>query len=217
VDHQKLYEYRFRDVDQNDRQRVWNIIAAHVYERMGRPQKVVDPAAGRCEFINAIAAQERWVVDAVNYAEAYRVPEVKVVVANALDVELPASHFDGVFVSNFLEHLDTPEEVHRFLLRMRACLEPGGRIAIMGPNFKYCAPVYFDCADHVLALSHVSIEEHLYAAGYEILRTVPRFLPFSFRGILPPSPALTRLYLGCPWAWPLLGKQFIVYARRPSA
>jgi hypothetical protein len=41
---------------------------------------------------------------------------------------------------------------------------------------------------------------------------VPRFLPFSFRGVLPPSPALTALYLRFPIAWRLLGKQFLVIA-----
>jgi hypothetical protein len=33
-----------------------------------------------------------------------------------------------------------------------------------------------------LALTHVAIEEHLYAAGFVPTKTVPRFLPYSFRG-----------------------------------
>jgi SAM-dependent methyltransferase len=215
MNYQRLYEFRFRGVHQAKRQEVWNEIAAHIYERMGRPRKVLDPAAGRCEFINAIPAQERVVVDEVNYAEAYKAKGVAVVIQNVLEVELPQDHFDGVFVSNFLEHLASPEEVATFLSRMYACLEPGGRLVVMGPNFKYCASEYFDCADHVLALTHLSVEEHLYAAGFEIVRTIPRFLPFSFRGSLPPSPALTRLYLRLPPAWRLLGKQFLLYARKP--
>ena len=43
---------------------------------------------------------------------------------------------------------------------------------------------------------------------------IPRYLPYSFRGILPPSPPLTRLYLKTPLAWRLLGKQFLVIGRK---
>ena len=46
-------------------------------------------------------------------------------------------------------------------------MSAGGRIAIMGPNYRYCADEYWDCADHYVALTHVAIAEHLYAAGFE--------------------------------------------------
>ena len=59
---------------------------------------------------------------------------------------------------------------------------PGGRIAIMGPNYRYCAKEYWDCADHYVALTHVAIAEHLYAAGFEPSGSIPRYLPYSFRG-----------------------------------
>ena len=37
LDYSRLYEYRFKDVDQDARQRVWNEIARYLWERMGRP------------------------------------------------------------------------------------------------------------------------------------------------------------------------------------
>jgi hypothetical protein len=86
-------------------------------------------------------------------------------------------------------------------------------LAIMGPNFKYCAREYFDCADHVLALTHVSVEEHLIAADFELQEIVPRFLPFSFRSRLPASARLTRLYLQMPLLWRVAGSQFLLLAR----
>lgn len=215
IDYARLYDFRFRGVDQAARQRVWDEIAAFVYDRMGRPARVLDPAAGRCEFVNAVTdAQERWVVDAVDHAE-FRDPAIRVIIADALEADLPAGSFDGIFVSNFLEHLASQEDVACFLGRMWDAAAPGGTIAVLGPNFKYCAKEYFDCADHTLALTHVAVEEHLYAAGFEIREVHPRFLPFSFRGLLPPSPALTRAYLRLPVAWRLLGKQFLVLAQRP--
>ena len=85
----------------------------------------------------------------------------------------------------------------------------------MGPNFKYCSREYFDCADHTLALTHVSVEEHAYAAGFRIDSVRARYLPFSFRGRLPPSPALTGVYLKAPFLQRLLGKQFLVIATKP--
>ena len=93
-------------------------------------------------------------------------------------------------------------------------MAPGGRIAVMGPNFRYCSRDYFDCADHTLVYTHVSIAEHLYAAGFEPARIVPRFLPYSLRGRLPAGARLTRLELRTPALWRLLDKQFQVIGRK---
>ena len=218
MDYERLYEYRFRNVDQADREAVWREIAPYITERaLASPERLLDPAAGRREFIAAAPAKERWAVDAVDYGAAVEGSGIRVVVAEIMSAELPADHFDGVFVSNFLEHLGGQERVHEFLRKIRAAMEPGGRIAIMGPNFRYCAKRYFDFADHIVALSHLAVAEHLHAAGYEVERVTPRFLPYSFGGRLPASRALTRAYLRSPWAWRLLGKQFLVVGRRPPA
>lgn len=216
IDFERLYRFRHRGVDQGRRQLVWNEIGGYIDDLLGRPARVLDPAAGRGEFINAISAEERWVIDATDYSEADLPPGVKTIVGDALDVDLPPGFFDAIFVSNLLEHFLTQDDVARFLVRMRATLAPNGRIAVMGPNFKYCPKEYFDCADHTLALTHVAVEEHLYAAGYELERVVPRFIPYSFRGILPPSPVLTRWYLRMPLAWRVLGKQFLLVGRNPA-
>ena len=136
------------------------------------------------------------------------------IVSDIFEADLPEAYFEGVWVSNSLEYLLTQEAVATFLEKMHRSLAPGGTIAIMGPNFRYCAGEYFDCADHTLIFTHVAIEEHLYAAGFEPSKSVARYLPYSFRGRLPPSRALTRRYLKTPAAWRLLGKQFLVLAKR---
>jgi hypothetical protein len=214
MNYERLYHYRFREIDQDGRVAVWREISPHVHGLMGGPRKLLDPAAGRGEFIGASPAEETWAVDEVSYPEAEYKADTKVVVAPIMEAELPQDHFDGVYVSNFLEHLPDQEAIAVFLEKMRATMERGGRIAIMGPNYRYCAKEYWDCADHYVALTHVAIGEHLYAAGFEPERIIPRYLPYSFRGILPPSPALTRLYLRTPPAWRLLGKQFLVIGRK---
>ena len=214
MDYQRLYEYRFRDVDQTARTAVWREIAPYIYEQLGRPQRVLDPAAGRGEFINAVPASERWAIDHVAYAGGTYERDVRAIVSDVFQAELPPGHFGGVFVSNFLEHLLTQDAVASFLSRMYVATAPGGRIAIMGPNFRYCAREYFDMADHTLIFTHRAIAEHLYAAGFEPERVEPRFLPYSFTGCLPPSPLLARGYLRTPLAWRLVGKQFLVIGRR---
>lgn len=214
MNYQRLYEYRFRDVDQDARTAVWREIATFVHEQIGSPQRVLDPAAGRGEFINQVPARERWAVDQVAYAEGTYDAGVTSVVSDIFEADLPAGHFDGVWVSNFLEHLLTQEAVATFLEKMHATMAPGGRIAIIGPNFRYCPKEYFDMADHTLIFTHRAIAEHLYAAGFEPERIEARFLPYSFTGKLPPSPTLTRRYLRTPAAWRALGKQFLVIGRR---
>jgi SAM-dependent methyltransferase len=213
INYERLYDYRFRDVDQAGRQAVWREIASYVHGRMGAPERVLDPAAGRGEFITAVPAAERWGVDLVSQGD-FAAAGVKMIIGDIMDTELPAGHFDGVFLSNFLEHLPSQDAVGTVLGRLREAMSPGGRIAIIGPNFRYCAREYFDCADHSVILTHVSMAEHLYAAGFEITLTVPRFLPYSFRGLLPPSPRLTRSYLHTPPLWRLLGKQFFLIASK---
>lgn len=215
INYEKLYAYRFREVDQASREAVWREIAAYIYSRLGNPNSVLDPAAGRGEFIKNVPAEDRWGVDLVSQGDLESAG-VKMIIADIMDAELPVGHFDGVFVSNFLEHLPDQNTVAAFLAKLRDAMAPGGRIAIMGPNFKYCAKEYFDCADHTVILSHVGLAEHLHAAGFEVDDLHPRFLPYSFRGLLPPSPALTRQYLNMPLAWKVMGKQFLAIARKPA-
>ena len=149
-------------------------------------------------------------VDRTEFAE--NLGDVRLIVGDVADIELPTGYFDGIFMSNVLEHLPTQDAVADLLQRLRACLRPGGVVAVMGPNFRYCAKEYFDCADHVLALTHVSVEEHLYAAGFSPIAVVKRYLPYSFRGLLPPSPKLTSVYLRMPVLQAVLGKQFLITA-----
>jgi hypothetical protein len=213
INYERLYSYRFHDVDQSGRQAVWQEIARYAHGRMGAPQRVLDPAAGRGEFITAVPAAERWGIDLFGQG----IPEsagVKMIISDIMDAALPADYFDGVFLSNFLEHLSGQNMVADVLGKLRAAMERGGRIAIMGPNFRYCFREYFDCADHTVILTHVAVAEHLHSAGFDVTEVVPRFLPYSFRGLLPPSPLLTRIFLRTPALWPLLGKQFLVLARK---
>lgn len=217
MNYRRLYEYRFRDIAQDRRDAVWTALTPLLFKLLGEPARLLDPAAGRCEFINAVASAERWAVDATAYDERVAADGVRVIVADIMDTDLPAGYFDGVFVSNFLEHLPSQEAVATFLEKMHDTTSAGGRIAVMGPNFRYCAREYFDFADHTVILTERGVAEHLYAAGFEVLAVHPRFLPYTFTGRLPSNPALVRAYLRLPLAWRIFGRQFLVLAERGAS
>jgi len=49
VNYQRLYAYRFKDVDQDARGAVWNALAPFFFERMGKPERVLDPNVREAE------------------------------------------------------------------------------------------------------------------------------------------------------------------------
>jgi len=218
MNYDRIYQHRFAGVDKEAKQKVWKEISAWIYKAMGQPRRILDPAAGEMEFLKSVPAQEKWGVDLqeLDAGELSAVSNegIRFIRGNVFDVELPENYFDGIFISNFLEHLHSPEEVQALLGRLHSCLQSGGRIAIMGPNFKYCSTEYFDCADHRLALTHLSVEEFLFASHFQIEKTFARFLPYSFRSKLPASSVLVKGYLAVPLAWRFLGKQFLIFARK---
>ena len=143
-------------------------------------------------------------------------PNITFIGESFFDATLPEKYFDLIFMSNILEHMDSQAMVNKFLQKAFMLLRPGGLAIVMGPNFKYCAKEYFDCADHTVILTHLSVEEHLIAADFELISSTARFLPFSFRSRLPSTKITTRWYLKANWLWSLFGKQFLVVAKRPD-
>ena len=211
MNYDRIYQYRFQDIDADKKKVTWEEIANFIYKKLSEPAVILDPAAGKCELINAIKSRERWAVDLNEYfIGKYADPKVKIVVGDIFKAALPENHFDAVFISNFLEHLDSQYQVAELLEKMFTCIRPGGKIAIMGPNFKYAYRSYFDFADHTVILSETGLAEHLYGAGFEVECVYPRFLPLSFRGRIPVSRRLVKMYLSFPFAWRILGKQFLL-------
>ncbi|MEI9947112.1 MAG: methyltransferase domain-containing protein [Chitinophagaceae bacterium] len=211
MNYDRIYKYRFKGINQEKKILTWKIIADFLYKELGKPKKILDPACGLCEFINAVPSEEKWAIDLNDeFVSQYISKDVKKIIGNSLEVELPENYFDAVFISNFLEHLHSQEEVADFLQKMYKAIKPGGRIAVMGPNYKYMTKYYFDFADHTVVLSETGVAEHLYGAGFDDLKIVPKFLPMSFRSRFPVSKFLVNLYLRMPFAWKIVGKQFLL-------
>ncbi len=218
MNHNRIYEYRFANVDMQKKNVVWKEIAHFLYNtHLNKPQKTLDPAGGLCEFINHVPSAERWTIDLSDEVKKFAAPDIKTIIGNNLEVELPENYFDGIFISNFLEHLNSQFEVADFLERMFKTLKSKGRIVIMGPNFRYTYKDYFNFADHTVILTELGVAEHLYGAGFNIVKNYPQFLPLSFRskGFLPVNSFIIKTYLNLPFAWKFLGEQFLLVAEKP--
>ena len=162
-----IYEYRFRGITKDEKQKVWTEISRYLYRRMGCPQTVLDPAAGFCEFINSVPASEKWALDQnLTFLEQHAAPGIHTIGGNCLLAELPEEYFDAVFVSNFLEHLQDVDEIVAFFSKVQKWLKEGGLFVVMGPNFKYCSKEYFDCCDHRVILTNISVCELGIASGF---------------------------------------------------
>ena len=217
MNYQGIYDYRFKDVNHAQKRIVWNEIALYVYRLTGQPKTVLDPAGGMCEFINNIPSEEKWTVDLNReFLDKYADKSIRQVIGNNLTVELPENYFDLVFISNFLEHLDSQIQVAAFLQRMHQSVKKNGFIVVMGPNYRYAYREYFDFADHTVCLSDLGVAEHLAGAGFSILKIHPRFLPISFRGGLPVNKIMAQTYLQIPFVWKFFGKQFLIIGKKQS-
>jgi SAM-dependent methyltransferase len=210
-----LYRHRFAIEDRPKKVRIWKVLCSQFFQPIvGEGKIVLDLACGYGEFINAIAAQEKYAVDLNRDAAQFLDREVKLFNAPANNIPLPDGAVDVVFTSNFLEHLRTKDECNQVFAEVKRLLKPHGRFIIMGPNIRYLADRYWDYYDHHLPLSHLSLEEGLVQAGYDIELIIPKFLPYTVKSALPKHPALVALYLKFPIAWRIMGRQFLVVATK---
>lgn len=211
--HECAFQYRDRYPFLRERQGVWREIARYVLRECPTTSTVVELGAGYCDFINAVDAPRRIAFDLNSDMAAHAAPGVDFRVADATELPgLADESVDLVFASNFLEHI--PRRVAPTILdRVRRVLRPGGRFALIQPNFRFCAPRYFDDETHVAIYSDESLGALLLDSGYEIVRIEPRFLPFSMKSRLPKWPVLVRLYLNSP-VRPRAAQMFVVATPR---
>jgi hypothetical protein len=116
-----------------------------------------------------------------------------------------------------LEHLRSKEQVERTIAAARRVLKPGGHLIAMGPNIRFVPGDYWDFWDHIVPISDRSLTELLASCDFEIAESYDRFLPYTSSSPLPQAPILVRMYLRSRPAWRILGKQFVIRARKPAA
>lgn len=212
---QELYEARFDEREVVAKQAIWNEIAGYLQRFVDPTRPVLDLACDRGHFIRAIRAAERWATDIRDMRSALP-SEIRFVQASGLDLAdaVPSDHFGTIFMSNYLEHLESPDAVVRQLAVARGLLGPGGRVVILQPNIRLVGPRYWDFIDHKVALTERSLTEAAELAGLQTDKVITRFLPYSTKGRLPSAPALVRAYLALPPVWWILGKQTLYVGSR---
>jgi dolichol-phosphate mannosyltransferase len=219
---ESIYNHRFDGISPATRSAVWRRIAAWIIDdavscRHGQPvRSILDPACGDGEFLNACAGRGMALSGCDLRARSINLAsEVEFRPGPFQESYFEQTH-DLIWISNLLEHLPNPESVQDFLNACKSNLSLDGVITIMGPNIKHCSAEYWDFADHLLPLSHLTVIEHLASVGLEAIAVNDRFLPYSFRSRLPSNPRLVQTYLSNPWAWSILGKQFLIRAVLPK-
>jgi SAM-dependent methyltransferase len=212
----RIYDRRFSDPEARAKANVWREIARYLQRFIPPDGVVLDLACDRGDFIRNIEAREKWASD-VRDVSASLPAGVRFVMSDGLviDERVPKGHFDVVFMSNYLEHLESGDAVIAQLGAAARILKQGGRVVILQPNIRLAGAAYWDFIDHKVALTERSLKEAADLAGFETLRLVTRFLPYTTKSRLPQSPMLVRAYLTLPPIWRLLGKQtLLVGARR---
>lgn len=203
IDIKLLYKNRF----DRDKSGEWRVLCRFLQRYIPKDSVVLDIGAGSCEFINNIKAKKKYAVD-INITNPCK--NVKTFGSTA---PIPNKSIDVVFMSNFLEHLKSKEEVVDMLKESKRVLKKNGSIIILGPNIRYAYKEYWDFIDHNIPLSDKSVAESLTALGLTIKQIIPKFLPYTTKSNLPKADWIVRLYLVMPFLWKIFGKQFLIIAK----
>lgn len=212
-----IYRARFSRSQEQSKDNAWRALCEDVFQQwVPRDGTVLDLGAGRCEFINTITAARRIAVDLNPDTTELAAEGVEVLLTSSTELgAVEDGTVDTVFTSNFFEHLPDKPSLLATLHESHRVLRDDGLIVVMMPNIRYLAGRYWDYLDHHLPLSHVSLVEALGLTGFEPVRVVPKFMPYTAKDARFVVPrAAVGLYLRCRPAWWVLGRQMLVVARR---
>ena len=212
----ELYKIRFDREGLARKNEIWKVLCEDMFQQyVGPDQTLLDIACGYGEFSNNMRAGRKVAIDLNPESPTYLDDDVEFHAISATELtKLGEASVDVAFTSNFLEHLPDKAALEALLRELHATLRENGRFVILGPNLKYLPGEYWDFYDHHLGLTHLSLSEALQLNGFEVERCIDRFLPYTTQGSLPTHPMLVKLFLKVPLAWPLLGKQFLIVARK---
>lgn len=213
---EKLYKERFSEKERLQKDNMWKVLCSFFLQKyISADCAVLDIGAGCCEFINNIQCAEKYAVDLNKEIYRYANPDVKIFNYPSTNLTfLSDGSIDIVFISNFLEHLKTKEEIIKTLSEAYRVLRQGGSIIIIQPNIRYVYREYWDFFDHYIPLSDKSLIEALGMVGFKIEQVLPKFLPYTTKGKIPKRSFLTKIYLKVPFIWRILGKQMFILAKK---
>ena len=209
----ELYDARFDEREVSAKDAVWREIVTDLQRFMDPDAPILDLACDRGHFIRWVRGAERWATD-IRDMRASLPEDIRFAQASGLDLSdvVPNGYFGTVFMSNYLEHLESSDAVIEQLRVVRQLLLPGGRVVVLQPNIRLVGPRYWDFIDHKVALTERSLLEAAELAQLHTVELITRFLPYSTKGRLPTDARLVRAYLRFRPAWWLLGRQTLLVA-----
>lgn len=211
----QIYEIRFSGFEKY-RNHVWKILVSRFFNKWIYPNaRILDLGCGYGEFINNVDSETRHGMDLNPSAQEHLSDGV---IFHKQDCSegwsLEPHSLDIVFTSNFFEHLPNKIALDQTIAHVHKALKPGGLIIAMGPNIAVLKGKYWDFWDHHVPLSPQSLNELLEIHGFEIEKSIDRFLPYNMVRIRQRPLFLLWLYLHLPFVWRLFGKQFLIVAKK---
>jgi SAM-dependent methyltransferase len=211
-----VYERRFTEADAQQKDAMWREIVAYLQRYVGDDAVVLDVACDRGHFIRHVVAREKWASD-VRDVSGLLPADVRFVHTDGIGLgdHAPGNHFDAIFMSNYLEHLESGDRVIEQFRALRPLLKPGGRVIVLQPNIRLVGDAYWDFIDHKVALTEKSLVEAAELAGFRTTILITRFLPYTTKSRFPQHPRLVRAYLAFRPGWRLFGRQTL-YVGEPA-
>ena len=212
-----LYNTRFGVFERVRREKLWQVLANDFFQKyIPQSAVVLDVGAGSCEFINSIKCGQKYALDLNPQTKKFAAKNVKVLSRSADEIgAIFKSKIDVVFMSNFLEHLESKEQVYNVLKQVFLALRPGGHIMVLQPDIRLVGNEYWDFFDHKTPITKKSAIEALESVGFKITDLIYPFMPYTTdTRFLPKSTILLRIYLKIRILQLIFGKQFFVRAQK---
>lgn len=194
-----IYTHRFKG-KLAARNNLWQILCGSYFQKLVSPaDTVIDIGSGYGEFINNINCAKKIAVDINHDSKKHLNPNTTFLNCSAVDI--PHKYYglaDVIFMSNFLEHLSTKDEVVEVLKVAHKLLKTTGHIIILQPNIDLARQKYWDFIDHKIALNGKSVIEALELTGFTLVKFINRFLPFTTKSPIPQNNFFVKAYLLLP-------------------
>lgn len=166
------------------RQVLWPIICNYLQKFIWKDKKILELACWYGDFINNISAKEKYATDIWEWSKKFLNKEVNFKVWDLSKIwrEQPYedNHFDCIFMSNFLEHLDD-EQIQNLMDWIKKIINKNWKIMIIQPNFHYMYKDYFDDYTHKKIFTHVSLCDYIESNWFQMIHCEKKFLPWSFK------------------------------------
>lgn len=216
MDIKELYNNRFSNCDElKSKNLIWKVLCENFFQQfIPQNSTIIDIAAGYCEFINNIKANNKIAFDLNTDTMKYANANIKAINGSFFDMEnyLDGQKADIIFASNILEHLNSKEEVIKALsVCYNSLSNKNGKLIVLQPNIKYVKEDYWDFIDHKIPLTDKAVIEAGNLCGFKCIYNLKKFLPYTTKSTIPQYPFLVWLYIKLlPLSGFFFGKQSLL-------